>query len=58
MTSGSHASPPARRSTIWVFIEQHEAEEAVQVALPEVQDKLRTYNAYGKVIAPRKTAKK
>ena len=40
------------------FIEQHEAEEAVQVALPEVQDKVRTYNAYGKVIAPRKTAKK
>ena len=40
------------------FIERHEAEEAVQVALPGVQDELRTYNAYGKVIAPRTKAKK
>jgi multimeric flavodoxin WrbA len=40
------------------FIQRHESQEAVDVALPEVQERLRKYNAYGKLIAPQKTPKK
>jgi multimeric flavodoxin WrbA len=39
------------------FIQQHEAEEALQVAMPEIQEKIRAYNAYGKMIAPEKAPK-
>jgi len=40
------------------FIQRHEAEEAVQVALPETQAKVQQYNAYGSLIAPERTARR
>jgi len=41
------------------FIMRHEhQEEPMQIALPEVQQEIRRYNAYGTLIAPERARKK
>ena len=41
------------------FIMRHEhQEEPLQIALSEVQEEIRRYNAYGKLIAPERARKK
>jgi flavone/flavonol reductase len=39
----------------WITRHEHQ-EEPLQIALPEVQEKIRRYNAYGKLIAPERSA--
>jgi multimeric flavodoxin WrbA len=41
----------------WIMRHEHQ-EEPKQIALPEVQEKIRRYNAYGRVIAPEKAQTK
>ncbi|MBN1630907.1 MAG: hypothetical protein JW990_14180, partial [Thermoleophilia bacterium] len=39
------------------WIMAHFREESEQLALPEVQEKIKEYNAYGKIIGPERSAK-
>jgi hypothetical protein len=50
------SGPKAAHHVHWI-VEHEWVEEPKQLALPEVKDKIAEFNAWGKVIAPAKTAK-
>ena len=49
------STPKERYHIEWIMA--HFREESVQLALPEVQEKIKEYNAYGKIIGPERDPK-
>lgn len=51
------STPKEMHHLEWIMRHEHQ-EEPAQIALPEVQERIGAYNAYGKVIAPEKAPRR
>ena len=51
------SAPKEAHHLEWITRHEHQ-EEPKQIALPEVQEKIRRYSSYGNVIAPERARKK